>query len=125
MEIIHPPGGYFGRKEREKSPFVGTDDWLGQKSLRPDRFSRSFLLCGSHPCDRWAPPFQAGYGLNSSYNGIGKNTLKTAVSFVMSCTDKVFAVSTQNTPLSAFIEMILIIPGGFIGDIISVNHRFA
>jgi len=30
MEMIHPPGGYFQRKERGKSPFVGGDVWLGQ-----------------------------------------------------------------------------------------------
>jgi len=88
MEIIHPPGGCFQRKEREKSPFVGGDVWLGHGAFGQVWVTRSFLLCGSHPCFRLAPPFQAGCGLTPSYNGFNNNTLKTAITFVIGCADK-------------------------------------
>jgi hypothetical protein len=88
MEIIHPPGGYFQRKEREKSPFIVGNVWLGHGALGQVWITRSFLLLGSHPCFRWAPPFQAGCGLNPSYNGFNKNTLKIVINFEIGCTDK-------------------------------------
>ncbi|HEY5271074.1 MAG TPA: hypothetical protein VII97_12095, partial [Anaerolineales bacterium] len=50
--------------------------------------TRSFLLRGSHPCFRWAPPFQAGCGLNPSYNGLFKITLEIVIIFEIGCTDK-------------------------------------
>ena len=88
MEIIHPPGGCFQRKEREKSPFVGGDVWLGHGAFGQVWVTRSFLLCGSHPCFRWGPPSQAGCGLTPSYNGFDNNTLKTAITFEIGCADR-------------------------------------
>jgi hypothetical protein len=78
----------FQRKEWEKSPFVGGDVWLGHGAYGQVWITRSFLLHGSHPCFRWAPPFQAGCGLTSSYNKFCRFTLKTAITFVIGCADK-------------------------------------
>jgi hypothetical protein len=64
MEIIHPPGGYFQRKERDKSPFVTGDFWLGQGTLSQAGITQSFLLFGSHPCFSVGTSFQAGFSLN-------------------------------------------------------------
>jgi len=83
MEVIHPPGGYFQRKERENSPFVGRDVWLGLAAFSQVWFTRSFLLHGYHPYFRIEPPSQAGCGLNPSYNGFHANTLKTTTNFVI------------------------------------------
>ncbi|MFZ0532955.1 MAG: hypothetical protein WAM09_07210, partial [Anaerolineales bacterium] len=77
MEIIHPSGGYF-----QKNPLSGEMSGASQSWI-----TRSFLLCGSHPCFRWAPPNLADCGLNSSYSGFVNYTVKIVINFDNVCSD--------------------------------------
>ncbi len=78
MEFIHPPIDFTRGKSRKKSPYVGRrstqaaslESDLDHPVLPPTGFTSMFSVDTS---------FQAGCGLNSSYNAFFKITLKSAI----------------------------------------------